>query len=72
MIDEEVDKRMKVHESRFLSKKASKPPLSVNTGQMFIEVKSKDNIHVNTPQKKTEFQEQKMLERNNGIETFGR
>ncbi len=32
----------------------------------------KESIHVNTPQKKTEFHEQKMLERNNGIETFGR
>jgi hypothetical protein len=39
---------------------------------MVIEVKAKETTQVNTPRKNTEFKEQKMLERNNGIETFGR
>ena len=32
MIDEEVDKRMKLHENKYLKQKSPKPPLSVNTG----------------------------------------
>ena len=63
---------MKFHESKLQKQKAPKPPLSMNTSQMSIEVKSKESSHVNTPKKKTEILEQKMLERNNGIETFGR
>ena len=70
MIDEEVDKRMKTHESNMHKPKVPKQHKDSDPLSLVLKShdKSHESIEVNTPQKKDSKKDRKSFE----IQTFGR